>query len=286
MGERHEGLDLPAMLRSLRRRADLSQRELAGRAGMAPGSVGRLESGRVADPGMRTIARLVAAAGARLTVLDVDGTEPAPLDLDALRDGGDRRYPPHLDPARVTRWVRGAYGREVIGFWRNRSRRDEDRRDLAGERRVDIVTEIRRLGPRDSPALRTLCADAGDFDLAGNPATPAALSDEQALHYLRDPSLRHWIAEWREQVLGHLVAHVLRRHAGRPALVVTRIGIRTAHRAGPVGHHLVAALGDEAARLGAGEIVALADDRAVHAYLRGLGLCRHPRRSLLLHMPS
>jgi L-amino acid N-acyltransferase YncA len=134
--------------------------------------------------------------------------------------------------------------------------------------------------------LRTLGVDAQSFDLAGRPATAAALSDEQALRYLRDPSLRHWIAERREEVLGYLVAQVLRRHAGRPAMIVTGVGIRAEHRAGEVGPHLVAALCDEAARLGAGEVMALAGHRAVQALLRRSGFRRQPRRARLWHIPE
>lgn len=265
-----EGLDLPGVLRALRRRADLSQRELAGLAGVDHARVGRLEAGEVADPRLRTVERLVRAAGARLAVVDLDGTEPVP-EPGRHQDAGGRRLPPHLDAYPLTRW-RGAYRTDVVSFLRNRRRRDEDRRDQAGERRWEMFTEIRRLGPRDLGILATLREDAAELDPAGRaaPGGPPA-GEAQALRYLRDPSLRHWIAEDRRRILGHLVAYLHLRYAGPPALVVTGIGLRPEHRAGTIGPQLVAALCDEAARLGVEDIWAFADHPAVARSLRRLG---------------
>ena len=61
-------LDLGRALRALRRRADLSQRELAERAGVPPSTVARIESGASRNPGFRTVERLVAAGGRKLVV--------------------------------------------------------------------------------------------------------------------------------------------------------------------------------------------------------------------------
>jgi transcriptional regulator with XRE-family HTH domain len=63
-----ELIDFGATLRALRRRGDLSQRELAGRAGVPASTVGRIESGASPDPRFRTIERLVVAAGGSVTV--------------------------------------------------------------------------------------------------------------------------------------------------------------------------------------------------------------------------
>lgn len=51
-----------SFLRAARRRAGLTQRELANRAGTAQSVVARIESGRT-SPGAATLARLLAAAG-------------------------------------------------------------------------------------------------------------------------------------------------------------------------------------------------------------------------------
>ncbi|MET0417539.1 MAG: helix-turn-helix domain-containing protein, partial [Actinoplanes sp.] len=60
--------DLGSLLRALRRRADLSQRELAERAGVPQPTLARIESGRAIDPRYRTVERLVRAAGGDLAI--------------------------------------------------------------------------------------------------------------------------------------------------------------------------------------------------------------------------
>ncbi|MER5458858.1 GNAT family N-acetyltransferase [Micromonospora sp. NPDC002389] len=65
-------VDVGAMLRVLRRRADLSQRELAALSGVPQSTVARIESGRGTDPRFRTVQRLVSAAGGTLGFLAGD----------------------------------------------------------------------------------------------------------------------------------------------------------------------------------------------------------------------
>lgn len=60
-------MDIASVLRSVRRRADLSQAELAARAGTSQATVSAYESGRK-QPSVATLARLLQAAGARLAV--------------------------------------------------------------------------------------------------------------------------------------------------------------------------------------------------------------------------
>ncbi|MFG1673981.1 GNAT family N-acetyltransferase [Micromonospora sp. NPDC049282] len=99
------GGDLGDLLRRLRRRADLSQRELAGKAGVPQAAVARIESGRATDPRYRTVERLVRAAGGEISVelepaCDMQATgsaEPGPIPHDDMRDQAGRRYPAHLD---------------------------------------------------------------------------------------------------------------------------------------------------------------------------------------------
>lgn len=194
-GEPADALDVSGAIRALRRRVDVSQRELAASSGVPVATVGRIESGYSRDPRLRTVERLVRATGARLAIVDLDGTEPAPLGTDEWRDRAGRRFPPHLDSRPVNRWRRGA-AEDVISFLRNRWVRDVFRRDRAGERRCDLFTEIRRLGPGDAELLATLRQQAAELSLAGEPAPRVGpLTHHQALRYLRDPSLRHWIAE-------------------------------------------------------------------------------------------
>lgn len=54
-----------ALLKRVRRWANLSQRELAARAGVPQSTVGRIESGAT-DPRTRTLSRLLQAAGFEL----------------------------------------------------------------------------------------------------------------------------------------------------------------------------------------------------------------------------
>ncbi|HET9516981.1 MAG TPA: helix-turn-helix domain-containing protein [Actinoplanes sp.] len=100
-------LDLGALLRALRRSADLSQRELALGSGVPQSTVARIETGAVTNPSFRTVERLVRAAGHQLRA-GRPGTgrpgaaQPSAVPHEQLRDRGDRRYPAHLDVTEVT----------------------------------------------------------------------------------------------------------------------------------------------------------------------------------------
>ncbi|TDC43465.1 GNAT family N-acetyltransferase [Micromonospora sp. KC207] len=100
-------IEIGAVLRALRRRADLSQRELAARAGVPKSTVARIEAGDAVDPRLGTVERLVRAAGGRVTIglpgdRSGDGREPEVVPVpwvphDGMRDEAGRRYPAHLD---------------------------------------------------------------------------------------------------------------------------------------------------------------------------------------------
>lgn len=93
--------DAPALLRRARRIADLSQRDLAARAGVSPSTVAKAELGAGASFAM--MLRLFAAAGIQLVARDQDGAAITPMRTDPLRDHNGRRYPAHLDPAPLNR---------------------------------------------------------------------------------------------------------------------------------------------------------------------------------------
>lgn len=73
-------MDAGATLHAARTRARLSQAELARRAGTSQATVSAYESGSK-QPTVATFSRLLAAAGARLSVEKRPVAEPAPADL-------------------------------------------------------------------------------------------------------------------------------------------------------------------------------------------------------------
>lgn len=120
-------------MRRARRIADLSQREMACRAGLSPTTIGRVESGTMV-PSLDVLQRTMAAAGLYLTVVDQDGHVVRPmLDRDDIRDGAERRYPSHLDTIldpRPGEWWADLYGlaRPPETFHRSRGYREARRR--------------------------------------------------------------------------------------------------------------------------------------------------------------
>lgn len=112
-----------------RRRADLSQRELAALAGVSPSQVAALESGaRRASADL--LDRLLGLAGLRLAVLDEEGNEVEPVDVAVVRDRAGRRLPAHLDvqpsyPPPADRVASPRYDREpTVATYRLREGRD------------------------------------------------------------------------------------------------------------------------------------------------------------------
>lgn len=146
---------------ALRRRADLSQRELAALAGVPASTVARLESGATTDPRLSTMAKLAAAAGHRL-VIAADNDElltPEPELRGRCRDLRGRRLPAHLDVApAVEDWLRPWWlpKRGEFTFIRNRRRRDEvraERRDMIERYLTDRYLTDRDQADRDLSGL-------------------------------------------------------------------------------------------------------------------------------------
>ncbi|MGW0214413.1 helix-turn-helix domain-containing protein [Micromonospora chokoriensis] len=109
-----DAVDVGATLRDLRRRVDLSQRQLAERSGIPKSTVARIEAGQGASPSFRTVERLVRAVGGELALklpgdhccVPASGTASTAAVPDEerkaeLRDEAGRRYPAHLDVRRV-----------------------------------------------------------------------------------------------------------------------------------------------------------------------------------------
>lgn len=111
-------MSISNLVQEARRRAGLTQAELARRAGVPKSTVGRIESG-ARDPSTRMVERLVHAAGLQVSVAL---TEPDPA-TDAMFERTLRRSPKErlVDATRVARFVlRGR--REVASGGDGRSR--------------------------------------------------------------------------------------------------------------------------------------------------------------------
>ncbi|MEV0716532.1 helix-turn-helix transcriptional regulator [Asanoa sp. NPDC050611] len=134
-------LPVSGLLRAARRRADLSQRQLAKKSGASHGTVGRIEAGDLA-PSLAMVERLLAACGFRIVVVDHCSRKLQPIvDSDNTLDGGRRRFPAHLDvilDPLPGEWWGDIYGlaRPPETFFRDRGRRDRQRRRSQWEVRV------------------------------------------------------------------------------------------------------------------------------------------------------
>lgn len=93
---------VPGLVRRARRRARLSQRQLADRLGVSQSVVARWETGR-RTPGVEHLEQVMHLAGLRLVVLDQEASSVEPMSEQAMRDRGGRRYPAHAD-VRVDGW--------------------------------------------------------------------------------------------------------------------------------------------------------------------------------------
>jgi len=113
-----------------RRLADLSQRDLAARVGVAPSTIGRYETGAAA-PSLLLFEEILDLASLRLTVVDGDGNEVFPVPIDTVRANPGRRFPAHLDVAPpdevpYERWAFPRYDRpDAQGWFQHRTARDQ-----------------------------------------------------------------------------------------------------------------------------------------------------------------
>ncbi|WP_203710133.1 helix-turn-helix domain-containing protein [Asanoa siamensis] len=159
------GSAVSGLLRAARRRADLSQRQLAKKGRASHGTVGRIESGELV-PSLAMMERLLAACGFRIVVVDQRERKLQPMvDSDNTLDGARRRFPAHLDvilDPLFGEWWGDIYGlaRPPETFYRDRGRRDRQRLRSQWEvrvarfRRVEApYTEPGFYGMKSGPAV-------------------------------------------------------------------------------------------------------------------------------------
>jgi transcriptional regulator with XRE-family HTH domain len=117
-----------ALVRRIRRVADLSQRDLAGALGVAASTVARAESG-ARDLPAAVLARAAELAGLRLALLDATGVEAPGMDPGAVTDRAGRHFPAHLDTRHGDEdWWHGSerYSRERPWYTFDRDRHTRD----------------------------------------------------------------------------------------------------------------------------------------------------------------
>jgi HTH-type transcriptional regulator/antitoxin HipB len=145
--------DLSGALRRIRRRADLSQRELARACGTSQSVVARAERGGHDLP-TGVLIRAAALAGLTLALVDRSGQQVGPMSPDAVRDGANRRFPAHLDTRYGDEgWWHGPhrYDRAQPWYTFDRDRRTRDRY----RRRGGTPDDHQLPQPGDSPQERS-----------------------------------------------------------------------------------------------------------------------------------
>ncbi|WP_369140864.1 helix-turn-helix domain-containing protein [Modestobacter versicolor] len=179
---------LSALLRRIRRTADLSQREMARALGVSTGAVAQAESG-ARDLPATVLMRAAGLAGLRWVLVDASGAEVPAMDGDAVRDRGGRLFPAHLDPRHGdVGWWHGPerYSRDRPEFTFDRDRRQRD--DVRAV--VGVPPDHHVAGPGDSLAER---------EWARAEAARAA-----------------WRARWRRDLADHLSRQQERLRLGLP----------------------------------------------------------------------
>ena len=146
------GVELPGMVRRVRRVADLSQRQLAVALEVSQTSVAAAEAGRQ-DWQVGLLARAAALAGLRVVLVDSQGRIVPPMAPGSPRDRAGRRLPAHLDTRHGD-----------VDWWHGEERYSRERPEWT----YDVVRETRdwwrerqgtpadhdRPGPGDSLAER------------------------------------------------------------------------------------------------------------------------------------
>jgi HTH-type transcriptional regulator/antitoxin HipB len=146
-------LELAGYLVRSRRRARLSQREMAERLGLAHSTWASYERGSRRVP-ERVLWAALSSAGLRLAVVDDTGQEVLPFPADAVRDNAGRRLPAHLEVQPPDKLPREAlrsprYDRQPPRAWYHLRDSPEVDTDVLGENdhptALELALRLRRL---------------------------------------------------------------------------------------------------------------------------------------------
>lgn len=124
---------IAGIVRTVRRRVDMSQRQLAAHIKVSSSTISRVEAGSL-TPSLEVFLRILAAAELMLVVTDSDGKVVRPMRIwDDVRDGGEKRFPAHLDlilDPDPGDWWADEFGlaRPPETYHRSRQRRDAERK--------------------------------------------------------------------------------------------------------------------------------------------------------------
>lgn len=283
-------IELPSLLRTMRRHADLSQRDLALRSGVALSTICRIESGEVTNPSFRTVEQLLTAAGGSLVaqmpsageLMRKGPTQVVPAQVvpaqvvfapEIGRDRAGRRYPAHLDAVPVTR----SENRWGV-WWATLTTRQQQPSGQAPS-----VTFHRRRWARDAERARRARGAQASILAAWRPdVSPRADSaDSGGRNWV-------WIAELGDgTIVGELRAHEFDQavdgSAALPSVpvppgtvVLDGIFVTPRWRRLGIGRRLFEALRDEVVTA----VVALAPGAETARFLDAVGC--HPTRDLSL----
>ncbi|MDX6223701.1 MAG: hypothetical protein QOE64_77, partial [Frankiales bacterium] len=98
-------LDVPGLVRRVRRNAGMSQRAFARLLGCGKSTVGKWETGR-SIPRVPRLEQILAVSGMSLVAVDDRKEQVRPFGKGAARDKGGRHYPAHVD---IRQWRPGVY---------------------------------------------------------------------------------------------------------------------------------------------------------------------------------
>jgi HTH-type transcriptional regulator/antitoxin HipB len=138
--------EISGLIRRVRRRAKLSQRELAHELGVSQSAIAKWETGRT-SPTARMLIKVLELGELHLVAVGANGDQVPPMAQVAGRDAAERRYPAHTFV-----WAEGWWapeGAEMTAWFTSILARSADLE-------LPKVTYSRRWGPPRPPTLADL----------------------------------------------------------------------------------------------------------------------------------